>query len=482
MTQAAIKQWIQRVKDKPIPVLPHTIKELQRMCALDDTPLQRIVDFVEQDPGLTVQLLRKCNSKDGHRSRREIVSVQQAIMMVGTRPLSNIASQLPSIQKNLSQSARDQLMRVYCRAYHAGMQAVYWAKLRRDMTPDEVFAATQLHFLGEMVLAMYAPEELLKCFQLRQEKSIASEEAQYISLGFTFDQLSLALAEVWHLPELVIDALHAENANHPRGFGIMLAVQLARSAAIDWYSDKMLEIFKQTSEWLEIPVDDIIRQAHQLAVDVARIPNFESVIQTASLLPRVIVKETGKKMKQAIATDYQADICLMPQVNILKNTLNELKIAISGKEPEEKILRIFLEGIHDGIGLNRVVYARLDKEHRYLQARLVVGADNDPIFSRFSVKLDQPHLFQHLISKSQAVYINDDNRNQYWPMVPAEVQKLIGTNSFMAMSIFANGKLDGVIYADRHTSACQIDKNSYNYFKKLCGTLAQAMELSQRAH
>jgi len=482
MMQTGIKQWIQRVKDKPIPVLPHTVKELQRLCALDDTPLQRIVDFVEQDPGLTVQLLRKCNSKDGQRSRREIVSVQQAVMLVGTRPLSNIASQLPSVQKSLTEPARGQLMRVFCRAYHAGMQAVYWAKLRRDMTPDEVFAATQLHFLGEMILAMYAPDELLKCFKLRHDRNIASEEAQYISLGFTFDQLSLALAEAWHLPELVIEALHTENANHPRGFGIMLAVQLARSASIDWYSDKMSEIFKQTSEWLEIPVDDIIRQSHQLAVDVARVTNFESVLQTAALLPRVIAKESDTKMTQAIATDYQADICLMPQVDVLKNTLNELRDAVNSKESNDRILRIFLEGIHDGIGLNRVVYARPDKESRYLQATLVVGADNDPIFSRFNVKLDQPHLFKHLISKSQAVYINDENRNQYWPMVPAEVQKLIGTNSFMAMSIFANGKLDGVIYADRHTSACQIDKSSYQYFKKLCGSLAQAMEMTQRAH
>ena len=76
-----IKTWIQKVKDKPIPALPHTVTELQRLCALDDTPLQRIVDLVGQDPGLTVQLLRKCNGKDGNRLQKEIVSVQQAIMM-----------------------------------------------------------------------------------------------------------------------------------------------------------------------------------------------------------------------------------------------------------------------------------------------------------------------------------------------------------------------------------------------------------------
>ena len=474
-----IKTWIQKVKDKPIPALPHTVTELQKLCALDDTPLQRIVDLVGQDPGLTVQLLRKCNGKDGNRLQKEIVSVQQAIMMVGTRPLSNIARQLPTLHKSLAEPARSQVLRVFCRAYHAGMQAVYWAKLRRDMTPDEVFAATQLHFLGEMILAMYAPDELLKCFKLRQEKSIASEEAQYISLGFTFDQLSLAVAEAWHLPELVIEALRAENANHPRGFGIMLAVQLARRASIDWYSDKVSEIFKQVAEWLELPIEDIIRQAHQLSVDVARVSNFESVLQTAALLPRVVTRNAPQKITQAIAKDYQADICLMPQVNILKNTLQDLKQAASSKDSQETMLRICLEGIHDGIGLNRVVYAQLDPEHRFLQAKLVVGADNDPIFSRFSVRLDQPHLFKHLIGKSQAVVINDENRNKFWSMVPAEVQKLIGTNSFVAMSIFANGKFDGMVYADRHTSACQIDNNSYLYFKKLCNSLGQAMEMAQ---
>jgi hypothetical protein len=135
--------------------------------------------------------------------------------------------------------------------------------------------------------------------------------------------------------------------------------------------------------------------------------------------------------------------------------------------------------MHDGIGLNRVVYAQLDQEKRNLQAKLVVGADNDPIFSRFSVKLDQPHLFKLLIGKSLAVVINDENRAKFWSMVPAEVQKLIGTNSFVAMSIFIKGKFDGVIYADRHTSACQIDNNSYQYFKKLCNSLAKAIEIVQ---
>lgn len=477
----SLETWVNKIRDKPIPVLTHSIEKLSRLCANNDTSTQQIVDVVEQDPGLTVQLLRTCNSKDGGRLQREISSVQQAVMLVGTQQLKSIANQLPVLEKNFSEAAQKQILRTFCRAYHAGYQAVYWAKLRRDMTPDEVFAVSQLHFLGEMVLAIHAPEQLLAVFKLRHDKSIAYEEAQYISLGFTFDQLSLAIARAWKLPELVREALQAENASNPRGFGIMLAVQLARSAAIDWYSDKMMSIYEHASELLDITIDEIIRQSHLLAVDIARQTQFYSVMQSASLLPQIKSKTSQTTIKQSVATDYEADICLMPQINLLKNALEQLKTAVQEKQTVDKILKIFLQGLHDGIGLNRVVYTQFESESNRLVAKAIFGADNDPVFSRFSIQLNQASLFQQLASKSQAVCVNDANRKKFWSLVPVEFQKLIGTNSFTAMSIYVDNKLHGIVYADRHTSSCQVDNTSYNYFKKLCGSFSAALGIAQKA-
>jgi HD-like signal output (HDOD) protein len=479
---ASLETWVTKIKDKPIPVLAQSIEKLNRLCANDDTSIQQIVDVVEQDPGLTVQLLRTCNSKDGGRLQREITSVQQAIMLVGTQALAGMAKKLPTLDESLQEPAKSQVLRTFCRAYHAGYQAVYWAKLRRDMTPDEVFAASQLHFLGEMILALHAPEQLLAVFEMRREKSIAYEEAQYIILGFTFDQLSLAIATAWQLPQLVQDALQAENANNPRGFGIMLAVQLARAAAIDWYSDKMASIHENVSELLDLPVDEIVKQTHQLAVKVAQHTHFYGVLQSASLLPLIKSESITQGIKQTVASDYQADICLTPQVSVLKTVLEKLKVALGNNHNVDEIIHICLTGFHDGIGLNRVVYAQPDIEKRNLSAKAVIGADNDPVFNRFSIQVNQAQLFQHLIDKTQAVCINDNNRNKYWSMVPPEFQKMIGTNSFVAMSIFVENELHGIVYADRHTSSCQIDTASYNYFKKMCSTMSDAIGISQKRH
>lgn len=481
--QAQIKELLKQIGDNAIPVMPHSSARLRQLCHNDDAPIHKLVNVIEQDPGLTNQLLRTCHANRKSGLQREIGSVQQALMLLGTQKVSSIVMKLPTINKNLNELSRQQLLRTYCRAYHAASQALRWAQQRRDMTPDEVFAATQLHFLGEIMLALYAPQKLLDCFKLRLEKNIASEEAQYIVLGYTLDQLSLAIAEHWQLPELIRQALHAENARFPRAYGIMLAVQLARGAAIDWYSEKTCRIQEQAAEWLNIPVDQVIIESHQHAVDIARIVHFEGVPQTAALLLMLPVKEnkTSTEVSADEAVD-DADICLMPRLNVLRDTLARLQQAVKEHKDTDEVIHIGLKGMHDGLGLNRVVYARLDTVDNMLKASAIIGADNDPIFNRFQVKLDQPHLFRLLIDKTQSVCINDTNRHQYWPMVPVEFQKLIGTNSFAAMSVFIKDRPVGIFYADRHTSACQLDDTSYQYFKKLCTTLAQAMGYTRQAH
>ena len=475
---AKIKEWLQRVRDKPIPILAQSVERLRKLNRHEDVPLADIIAVIEQDPGLTVQLFRACNTKGKNKLQREITSVHQALMLLGTQPATNMAMQMPLINKTLTEPVRKQLMRTYCRTYHAAMQSVVWAKHRRDMTPDEVFVATQLHFLGEIVFALHAPEKLLEVFKLRTEENIASEEAQYIVLGFTLDQLSMAIAQSWELPSLVVDALHGENAQHPRAYGIMLAVQLARSAGMGWYSEQTIKIEQQAAEWLAKPVADIVSECHELAVTVAHNNLYEGAVHSAVLLP-LITEETLTAAKTTGTTPsrpHHADICLIPQVNVLRDTLQGIQQAVAQNASIETILQLAAEGMHDGIGLNRIVFATYNREENRLQPKLTIGADNDPIFNQFQVKLTQGHLLFHLLEKPQATCIHDGNRKSYWQLVPADFQKLIGTNSFMAMSIFASKQPYGLFYADRHTSACQIDNISYAYFKKLCGMVNQSIE------
>ena len=135
-----------------------------------------------------------------------------------------------------------------------------------------------------------------------------------------------------------------------------------------------------------------------------------------------------------------------------------------------------MDGMHDGIGLNRVVFALLTQERHQLRARAIAGSDNDPAFNRFLIELNGAHLFTRLMEKPQALWINDTNRVKFWPLVPRPFQRIIRGNSFLVLSVFVKGKPVGMFYADRHSAACHLDAHAYHRFKQLGMLAAQAME------
>lgn len=472
-----IDSWIERIGDKPIPVLGETIKELKQLCSQENVSIPALTDVVECDPGLTVQILRNFNQRKRNSMSSEVTSVKQALMMMGTEQLSQLPERLPSLDETLGEVSRQRLLTIFARAYHAGQQATDWAIQRRDMTPDEVFAAAELHFLGEMLFAIVAPEKLQEIDDLRHDKHIASDEAQYLVLGFTFNQFTRALARKWQLPSLMLEALHDSNAQHPRAYGIMLAVQIAQSAFIDWHSKKTYEIYEQVAEWLGLEQSSVTSKSHKLAVKIADKSAIYRVRPAAALLPLLpVVAVTENKVSEKPSassanvslpsSDETADICLSPQQTLLKNALHELTKMGQGNKALDIISKT-VRGMHDGIGLNRVVFAKHDKNTRTLKGVVIVGSSNNSLFNRFEIKQDIPHLFTRLMEKPQAILINDTTRNKFWSLVPKEFARLIGTNSFAAMSVFYKDEPLGLFYADRHTSSCQIDETSYQYFKTM---------------
>jgi len=466
-----LKNWGNKIGDKPIPVLSSTISKLNVLCRDDHAEIHKLVDVIEEDPALCVHVLRLSNLQTRGSLRTDITSINQALMIMGTKKINALPSKLPSIEKSLSSDSRKQLLITYSRAYHAATQAVAWAKYRKDMTPDEVYVASMLYFIGEIIVAIHAPNKLKSIYTMRKEKHIATEEAEYIILGFTIDDLTLLLAKKWQLPELVQDALISENTSQPRAYGVMLAVQLIRHAEFNWYNEKTSKIEQDASEWLNISCNNLVKDVHQLAASVARHSSQYNIRPLAYHLPTTLISNKEKDLNE----DELAAICLLPQVNILKEVLQKLKRDNNSLENINDVMSLVLKGMHDGIGLNRVVFFILNNEKDKLKISATVGADNDLEFNSISISLKKRNLFLILLEKQQAIWLNDSNYEKIWPLVPPEIKTISKTKSFFAMSVQVGKKPIGVFYADRHNEACYLDSKSYSHFKTLCTETATFM-------
>ena len=472
-TADVLQDILTKIGNHHFPVMESTIAALKKVCSNDDARTDEISQIVSRDPGLTIYLLRVCNKKSHSSLRSEITSISQALMMLGVKQVSQLPSKLPSLDKTLKNPARSRLLMTFGRAYHAAKQASEWADLRRDMNIDEIFVATQVHFIGEMALAMFYPEELVEIDNIRRKKQIASEEAQYLVLGFAINHLSYELARQWDLPSLALEALKPENAKYPRAYSIMLAVQLARAAAVDWHGGKTQVIQHEVAEFLDMPVAEIVTANHKLAVNVAHETTSYGVRPAAALLPMLndpLIEEPS----QLKNPNEHADICLIPQRPILQNVIDNIKNLDSNISLKE-LIHLVLSGMHDGIGLNRVLFAIRNDKTQAMIPYAIKGADNDPVFNRFSIKLHKENLFGRLMEKTQAIVINNKTRATFWELIPKDFKKLIVTNSFVAMSIYVKDIEVGFFYGDRHTQDCQIDDASYRFFKTLCTTATTAM-------
>jgi len=477
MDNKNINKWVELAVKQPVPVLKYTIKELRSLCLQEEIPLKEITHVVERDPGLVVHILRSSNNRKQGRLSTEITHVNQAFRLMGTDQLTKLPDALPAVGDVLEEKAKVRLLATFNRAYHAARFATDWAFIRRDMTPDEVFAAAQLHFLGEMILAIHAPELLDKIAKLRVDDHLASEEAQYLVLGFTLNELTLKIAERLKFPELVKEALSAENAKFPRAYGIMLGVQLARNITHEgWYSKQTFKLQEQIAEWMDISVDEVIARSHTIAAEVAReIPQYDTP-PAARLLPLIHEVTLDQINEQGVETEENVAICLIPQLSLLREAIQQITQFSPKDDSSDEFIQHVVSAMHDGVGLNRVVFCLYNEEAKDLQSHVLKGAENDPVFNRFQIKLGDSDIFSHLISKPQAVLMNESTRAKFWPLVTDDFQKLIGTNSFVAMSIFIKNKPYGLFYADRHTSTCQIEDRSYSYFKTLCTHATKVLE------
>lgn len=518
-TNAAIS--IDELTAQPLPIFEHSARAFRKVGKQSGNTFENYGDIILKDPGLALHTLNQLQAGSNNNLRTEISSMAQAAMMLGEDRAKRLTMGHPQLERSLTGYAKKGYIRTACRAFHAAFQAWDWAHIKNDHAPDEILLATLLHDVAEMALWVAAPEKMHQFRKLMLKDGLPTDEAQYIAFGESLEHFSREIATHWHLPGLVNDALRPENANLPRVRCVMLAVQLARSAERGWYWEKTERVMPQIAEYLNAPLDEIIPHVHKNAVRAAREAPFYNARHAASLLPmlpggeHLILEdefpeaeaeiEATKNASPTPITDVsatntktapQADtaatpaktsdtkvvadaepsaqVCLTPQFDIFKQALLSLHQGL-GKMNLSELLRKTVHGMHDGIGLNRVVFFMLTPHKDKLVSRYMVGSDNDPMFSRFEIVLDKPHLFSRLMEKQVSLWMNDDNRAKFWPLMPEATKALIKTNSFFAMSICVNGKPMGLFYADRRSLECKLDEQAYKQFRQMCNFAAKGL-------
>lgn len=227
-----IDQWVGYLRDKEIPVLPHSQAVMQVLC--DEPPEEHermspraLADFVYLDPYLALKLLCNAEHRRSRRLGQETTTVLAAVMQLGYDDMVHLVRD--SVTTDDAQAGANHCVAHAVMAAHI---ARAWAIHRADVSPDEVTLAALLSDAGELLLWHFAPELPLKAeAELASGRAQRTIKAQQQALGFTFKQLTLELGTAWELPNLI--GMLIRGTDTPRANIARLAIDTARHIISD---------------------------------------------------------------------------------------------------------------------------------------------------------------------------------------------------------------------------------------------------------
>jgi len=466
-----LEHWIERISKNELPIFKYTVNAISDVVSKDATSTSDLSRIILRDASLTARVLRLANSVTYNVTGSTISTVSRAIVYLGFNLVRDMSMSLAIIDALLSGKTKEHALKLMAESFHAAVQARDFAERRGDDDVEEVFIAALLRYVGEITFWCVAGEEGDQIVALIEEKELSEKMAQKEVLGFTLDQLTVALTRGWHLSDLLHSAINTPKINNPRIKDIVLALDFAKASKESWSSKETISIANKVAKHIGQKKEDILpllrKNAHSGA-EVAQLFDASSIIKYLPIDEEAVADDAKE---HTVDADYPEPDPLL-QLNILR----DLSGILADKPTFNLVLEIILEGIYRGVGLDRAVFALMTADKKALKAKYALGKNNQDFISQFYFSLQTDNIFSQSVKTAKSIWVKNSQDPLYKKFVNKDVQLILGCDEFYLAPLILSGKTIGIIYADRKTSARDLDNESYESFNHFVQQAGLALE------
>ncbi len=362
-----------------IPTLGAILKPVERAAANQDQATTQVADLLQVDPALTAKVLKVIHSP--FYGRQHITfAASHAAAMLGSSALRCLARGVDIYPERTSGEVGLDREAFWIHSLSVALAAQSVARMVSFDLPEEAYLGGLLHDLGKVVLDLYSPpqhrEQLLDGISLKAERD---------ALGTDHAQVGALLAEQWHLPRNLRDVIqfHHEPAARTRSFPaphreliaiVALADRICCLAGYGLHRDPV-----SRAEPLVLPDGTRLEepQVDALVADIecgllSTLSRFGFDVSGASPL-EVLQRETAKTADD----DWRGP--REPEVHARIATAAALVHASRQLESVDEIIEQSLDGIHSGMGFDRLLFLQLDPEDGELRGRYLRDETRLPV-------------------------------------------------------------------------------------------------------
>lgn len=210
MQQIALNELVEKVDE--IPVFPQSVMKIIRLIEDPNTGAKDVEREIMKDQGLTAKILKLANSAYYGLSRN-IKTVADATVLLGFQAVKSMVL-ATSVGKVLDKELPGYVLgkeELWRQSQICAITSRVVAKRSRFPKADQAYTAGLLRDIGKVILDHYMSEqyeEIVKEVN-RSEKSFVEVEQQV--LGFDHGQVGARIAEKWHLPVELVEAIECHH-------------------------------------------------------------------------------------------------------------------------------------------------------------------------------------------------------------------------------------------------------------------------------
>ncbi len=465
-TPQSLDEWVDLLKHRSLPLLKTTCEQLKPLGPLENVSMARLSNVVLTDPGLTLTLLRAASQQHSKRLQGEILTIDSAVMILGIGPVENIIKDMACTDDTMDARTKALYMQVVARTYHGAYQAYSMARIRVDTVPEEIFTASMLQQVAALMLLVHASATVPDI------DFLDNEERQQQTLGFTLQQLSQRLSQEWHLSHFIqLSFDKEEHDNNPRIYEIHLAGNIAQAAERGWETNEMEKLLEDIAAHLHIGIAEVQSEVRDTAIQSAEETPFYGVKNATT---KLLEEELATAEPQASPDTTAAQDRQPGNSDALADIFTELETLLQNSFQLPQLMTLLKQGFHSALGLEQAFFAMLAKDRKHLVSRFIFGSEKG--FRNLRIPITRGNLFERLLEKPQAIWVNDNNRQKVVPLMPMDFYKLIDVGEFFVVTICIRGKPLGIVYGDRHGSNPALNNADYQNFRRLCKMLTRGFE------
>lgn len=443
MAARGFDYWIDKLTQIEMPALGHALRQLNSLTGDEDVKVNQLAEVILQDANLTAQVIRIANSVHYNPSSYPINTVSRAVVIIGFTGIRAICISTMVVDLFLKGKPREQLKGAMAKGFHAAVQARRLMRRARSEVQEEVFVAALLFQVGELAFWASATKDADKLEKLLAHTSIDHEKAVTQVTGTSFRALSQALATSWKLGETLTQALAPPNETpSPKVRAVRLGVELSHAISQGWECKALKTALLKVVEFSGLSPEHAltsIQRSSKHAMAVARIYGVSDVTQ---VIPDIVVPADSQTSLQSQVETQDTD-----PLQQLKR-LREMAIGTAKHLDVNAIFRMAMEGIHHGLGLERVVLGLIHKGE--LKAQHVLGGHTPLWKESFVVSLapSDKTLFTHAIAAGKPIWLSHADLITHQHLYNTTITQLLGKQPAFISTIKLGRRDVALLYAD----------------------------------